>query len=97
MAGEKLVKLEKKQRRAAVLGKIFLILGALGLGICWVYGSSLYGAGRTGHRYPITDAVRDVADLARREPVGGVIALVSLVFLIFGLFLLQKSGRRPKE
>lgn len=40
MAGEKLVKLEKKQRRAAVLGKIFLI---------------------------------------------------------FGLFLLQKRGRRPKE
>ena len=80
-----------KQRAAIEKARMFLVLGAAGLIICWIYASFFYG-GRSGG-YSWMNSIADMTSFACREPAGGAMVLVSLILSVIGLVELYKSRK----
>ena len=84
---------ERKRRARAAQAKVSLSLGGIGLMISWVYGAFFYGNGHpqlgTG-KNPL-NVLLDLAALARQEPLGAAIVLVSVLLLLFGVIQFRRS------
>lgn len=85
---------ERRRQVIRVISKIFLILGGILLGIVGLYAMFLYPSpnrirrsGRRDYIGTVYNLLQDILELSRYEPLGGILALISVSLLLIGILL----------
>ena len=90
-----------KKGRALLRAKLSLLFGGMGLMITWLYARNLYKplieVGGNHRRFSFIRTFFEIDGMVKYESLGGVIAVVSLLLLIYGFIQMKKSGWKPEH